>query len=92
MLLKRKFKLIIYSYLPKKFITLFLDSSPELENMFDHILARENCIDIEDYIVRDLSILMDGRRSKDSMLAVDCYSNSSDPKSVQFICIPPYIG
>ena len=66
---------------------------PWFYNIFDFVLTRENCLSNEEYLVRDIGVLMDGKkRSRKHVICIDTNNNSTDPMSPLAITIPFYDG
>lgn len=51
---------------------------PELYQIFDHVLTKEDAFVDKDCIVRDISIFIDGTRTCESICVIDCDSKSCD--------------
>lgn len=75
------FELVVWSSLPRRILDAILAEMPEIRNFFSHVLAMEDGIVQDDYLVRDVSKLLGGR-DLNNIYIIESNPNAVDPDSV----------
>ena len=73
--LSRDNELILSTILPRNFLDQIFSLIPELKDVFSYILTKEDQIETENYIKKDISQLLTSNRSKDSIIVADLFNS-----------------
>lgn len=58
-------ELIAFTFLPRSFVDSILIKIPELRNIFSYIFCREEMVQTEEFLIKDLSYLLLNRNPND---------------------------
>ena len=59
------FELVIFTFLPRRFVDLIFHEIPGMNNYFNQILTAEDCSWQEEYLIKDCSVLLGNRNLLD---------------------------
>ena len=84
-------ELILFTYLPRSFVDNILTKIPDLNNIFSFIFCQEDMLPVDEYLIKDLSILLKSRKT-DEIIIVDTDSSRIDEEIFSSVILHPYDG
>jgi len=85
------FEMVIFTYLPRRFVDLILKEVPGMSNYFNFILTSEEASWRDDYLIKDCSLLL-GNRELLELYVIDSTPDEVDTDSVSSLNPPVYEG
>ena len=52
---------------------------PEINGLFDCVLGKEYCLQMEEFLVRNTSVLFDNKRNAKNLFIIDSEPDTCDP-------------
>ena len=84
--------MVIFTYLPKKFVDELLDTQlGELRSIFSYIICDDEIVEVGDFRIKDLSILLKSRNSAE-VIIVDTVAERIDDEIFSSIIVSEYNG
>jgi hypothetical protein len=85
-------EMIMFTYLPRKFMDELLDSQlGELRSIFSYIICDDEIVEVGDFRIKDLSILLKSRNSAE-VIIVDTVAERIDDEIFSSIIVSEYNG
>ena len=85
------YELVIFTTIPRNFIESLLSITPALKQVISRVLCFEDTIFLENFIVKDISLLLHNREIE-NIFVVDTNPNQVHQESVAHIAPDPYDG
>ena len=84
-------ELILFTYLPRSFVDNILTKIPDLNNIFSFIFCQEDMLAVDEYLIKDLSMLLKSRKT-DEIIIVDTDPSRIDEEIFSSVILHPYDG
>ncbi len=85
-------EMIIFTYLPKRFVDELIETQlPELKSIFSYIICDDHIVEVGDFRIKDLSILLKSRNSAE-VIIVDTVAERIDDEIFSSIIVSEYNG
>lgn len=85
-------EMVLFTYLPKRFVDELLDTQlGELRDIFSYIICDDEIVEVGDFRIKDLSILLKSRNSAE-VIIVDTVAERVDDEIFSSIIVSEYNG
>ena len=89
--LKKYHELDVFTTLPHNLMDKLLKAIPGLDSILDFVLCQEDATPVEDFIIKDISILL-GNRELEDIFVIDPHADHGQEECVASVAPHPYVG